>query len=99
MSVRGCPMGSVITKVAGGVVAALLAQAALAAAPSVANAEPIGTVPCDTARLIEEITNANNAGTRTLHLAAFCNYALTTAAETGTGPDGLPIIRGDVTLI
>lgn len=89
-------MGSVI-KVAGGVAAAMLIH--LAVTPSVANAQPIEFVPCSTSRLITAIADANNAGGRILRLAPICNYVLDAVAETGNGPSGLPIIRGNITLL
>jgi hypothetical protein len=92
-------MGSV-TKAAGGVAAALLIQAGLAVAPSAANAQPVFDVPCSTTALVNAVNAANAAGEGTLRLARFCNYALTGSAETGTrGPDGLPIIRGNINLV
>jgi hypothetical protein len=92
-------MGPVI-KAAGGIAAAMLIQAGMAVAPSVANAQPIESVPCITSRLITAITNANTVGGRILRLAPRCNYVLTEPAQTGVnGPDGLPIITGNITLI
>jgi hypothetical protein len=92
-------MGSV-SKAAGGVAAAMLIQAGMAAAASVANAQPIVPVPCSSAQLVSAITSANMVGGRILRLAPRCNYLLTSAADIGaTGPDGLPIIRGNIALI
>lgn len=92
-------MGSV-TKAVGGVAAVMLIQAGMAAAASVADAQPIVAVPCSPAQLVGAITSANMVGGRILRLAPRCDYTLDSAAGIGpNGPDGLPIIRGDITLI
>lgn len=96
-------MGSV-TKAAGGLAAALLIQAGLAAAPSAANAQPAVFVPCTADRaaaLNTAITNANNAGRGTIRLASFCDYSLTapfSPVGTGRGPDGY-LISGNITIV
>lgn len=58
-------------------------------------------VPCATGSLISAIDTANGAGTpQTLNLAAGCTYGLTAVAATGSrGPNGLPIITGNITLV
>jgi hypothetical protein len=89
------------------VAGAALIGAGLAAVPSAARALPgpavagqAVTVPCSVPALITAITAANAAGTGVLRLAPFCTYTLTAPAVTGTrGPDGLPIITGNVTLV
>lgn len=91
-------MGS-ITKTAGAVAAAALMQAGLTAAPSTAYAQPVTDVPCSTPLLVTAVKEANKLGSGTLRLASFCDYALTGAAEAGRGPDGLPVITGDIALI
>jgi hypothetical protein len=89
-----------ITKAAGGAAAAMLIQAGMTAAPPVANAQPVEIVPCSTSRLISAITSANNVGGRILRLAPRCDYVLRAPAQTGeNGPDGLPIITGNITLV
>lgn len=92
-------MGSFV-RTAGGVAAAALIGAGAAAVPSTAGARAQLNVPCSTSALIATINAANTAGSGTLQLAANCNYDLTTAVTVGTrGPDGLPIITGDITLL
>jgi hypothetical protein len=49
--------------------------------------------------LIAAINAANTAGSGTLLLASGCTYSLTTALGAGRGPDGLPLITGDIDLI
>jgi hypothetical protein len=56
-------------------------------------------VPCSTPALISAINTANSNGSGTIRLASFCTYVLTSAAATGRGPDGLPIISGNIRLI
>ena len=90
-------MGSII-RVAGGVAAVALMQAGAAVMPPTAQATPFFSVPCDTPALISTINAANTAGSGILKLASFCNYVLTSAAATGRGPDGLPIIHGNIVL-
>jgi hypothetical protein len=101
----GSSMGSV-TRTAGGIAAAMLIQAGLAAAPSAAYAEPVVNVGCGPTKstdLINAINAANTAGAGTLRLASSCNYILTAPAmqvlPTTRGPDGLPIISGNISLI
>jgi hypothetical protein len=88
-----------VTKSAGSAIAAILVQAGTVVAPPVASAQPVEFVPCSTSRLISAITTANPLGGRTLRLASHCTYLLTAVAEIGTGPNGLPIIRGNITLV
>ncbi|GAB2825922.1 hypothetical protein GCM10027176_32910 [Actinoallomurus bryophytorum] len=90
-------MGSVI-KVAGSVAAAALLQAGVAVSPSTALAAPVTFVPCSTPALISAVNAANLAGSGVLRLASFCDYALTSAAGSGRGPDGLPVIHGNIVL-
>ncbi|MDN3358952.1 hypothetical protein [Actinomadura sp. DC4] len=90
-------MGSVI-RVAGSVAAAVLLQTGMAAAPSAALATPVTFVPCNTPALIAAVNAANTAGSGVLRLASFCDYALTSAAGSGRGPDGLPVIHGNIVL-
>ena len=79
---------------------AVLAGVGLVAAPSPAHAlSSLVTVSCNTPALIAAINAANAASAQTLRLAANCTYDLTAPAQTGTrGPDGLPIITGNITL-
>lgn len=91
-------MGSLI-RTAGGVAAAMLMQMGLAAAPSTAEAKQTINVPCSTTALITAINTANSAGSGTLRLASSCTYLLTAAAESGRGPDGLPLIVGNIDLV
>jgi hypothetical protein len=84
------------------VAVAALAGVGLATVPSAAHAMPtaVVAVSCNTPALIAAITAANAATSQTLKLATNCTYDLTTAAQVGTrGPDGLPIITGNITLI
>jgi hypothetical protein len=91
-------MGSFSKRVRGVAVAAL-AGVGLATVPSAAHAQVV-TVSCNTPALLTAITAANAATSQTLRLAANCTYDLTAAAQTGTrGPNGLPIITGNITLI
>ncbi len=90
-------MGSVI-KVVGSIAAAALLQAGAAVAPPTALATPVTFVPCSTPALISAVNAANIAGSGVLRLASFCDYALTSAAASGRGPDGLPIIYGNIVL-
>lgn len=78
--------------------ALLIAQCA---GQGTAGAAAAVNVPCSTTALVNAITTANAAGTpQTLNLAASCTYSLTAVAATGTrGPDGLPIITGNITLV
>jgi hypothetical protein len=96
----GGAMGS-FTRMVGGLSAAMLMGAGVAAeAPTTAQARALVNVPCNTPALITAISNANTAGSGTLRLASSCTYRLTTAATVGTrGPDGLPIITGNITII
>ena len=83
----------------GGTVAATLALAAIPATATAAHARQVVSVPCSTASLISAINAANLAGSGTLLLASHCTYLLTTANGTGRGPDGLPLITGNFSLI
>jgi hypothetical protein len=69
------------------------------AAPG-AQAQDAAITECSTAGLISKITEANQAaGSVTITLAARCTYTLTAAAGTSAnGPNGLPVITGDITL-
>ncbi|MBC6464924.1 hypothetical protein [Actinomadura alba] len=81
---------------------AAVAGVGLTAMPSAAHAAPtaVVAVSCNTPALIAAITAANAATSQTLRLATGCTYDLTAAAQTGTrGPNGLPIITGNVTLV
>jgi hypothetical protein len=56
-------------------------------------------VPCSASSLIQAVNFANLDPGTTLELAADCTYSLTAAANTGTrGPNGLPIIVGEMTI-
>ena len=58
-------------------------------------------VPCgNAAALVTAVTNANSApGGGTVALATGCVYTLVSVAATGSnGPDGLPVITGNVTI-
>jgi hypothetical protein len=92
-------MGS-FSRRAGAVTGAVLAGTGLAAVPSVAYAQPRAvSVSCSTPSLLAAITAANAAPKETLKLAGNCTYNLTAAAQNGTrGPNGLPIITGNITL-
>jgi hypothetical protein len=81
------------------VVGAVLAGVGLAAAPSVAQAQTI-SVPCSTSALITAIGTANGQVSARLRLARSCIYDLTGPfVQAATrGPDGLPIITGDITI-
>lgn len=59
---------------------------------------PQATVPCgDAAALVTAVSQAAAGGS--VVLAAGCVYTLTSVAATGAGgPDGLPVITGDVTI-
>jgi hypothetical protein len=63
-------------------------------------AEAAVAVPCNATALVNAITAANGAGSKqVLTLASSCTYDLTQAAATGTrGPNGLPIITGNIEL-
>lgn len=77
-------------------VAVVVIAAGLVAIPTAYGATVVG---CDTADLITAITNANASGRGTLDLSADCTYALTSAPYSdGSGPDGLPIITGTITI-
>jgi hypothetical protein len=83
-------MGS-FARTAVGIAAATLSGATLTAAPSAANAQSTAgarrvviTVPCDTTQLVSAVTQANTAGTATIHLAQNCTY-LTNAPLSFTG--------------
>ena len=90
-------MGS-FARTAGALAAALASAGAAIASPTAARAQVV--VPCSGAALQAAITTANAAGSGTLLLQSNCNYTITTAAATGTrGPDGLPIITGNITII
>jgi hypothetical protein len=97
-------MGSV-TRTAGGLAAAMLAGAALTATPSAAYAQPVVNVGCGPTKSMDLINaiNAANADGDTIRLASFCNYVLTAPAAqvlpTTRGPDGLPIINANISLI
>jgi hypothetical protein len=86
---------------AGGAAGAVLFGAGLVAVPSAAQARSASTVevPCGAPALIAAIETANTVSSSVLKLAPFCTYTLTAPAATGTrGPDGLPIITGNITL-
>jgi hypothetical protein len=82
----------------GGTAAVILALAGIPATASAAHARQAVRVPCNTASLIAAINAANTVGSGTLLLASHCDYLLTAAAGTGRGPDGLPVITGDISL-
>src|SRR5262245_51047879 len=91
-------MGS-FTRAAGGLGAAVLISAGLTVTPAMAQAKKQISVPCSTPSLIAAINTLNSLGAGTLDLASNCTYNLTSVAATGTrGPDGLPIITGNITL-
>jgi hypothetical protein len=87
-----------VARVAGGIAAAALVQAGAAAMPSAAQAAPVITVPCSTPALIAAVTMANTVGSGLLKLASSCDYVLTSATGSGRGPDGLPVIHGNIVL-
>ncbi|MBC6456834.1 hypothetical protein [Actinomadura sp. HBU206391] len=78
---------------------AALAGVGLATVPSAAHAQVV-SVACNTPALLAAITAANAAASQTLRLATNCTYDLTAAAQVGTrGPNGLPIITGNITML
>jgi hypothetical protein len=83
----------------GGTVAAVLALAAVPATATAAHARAVVRVSCSTASLVSAINAANTAGSGTLLLASRCNYLLTAPAGVGRGPDGLPVITGNIAII
>ena len=83
----------------GGTVAAILALAGIPATATAAHARQVVNVPCSTASLISEINTANKAGSGTLLLASQCTYLLTGSNGVGRGPDGLPVITGNIAII
>jgi hypothetical protein len=87
------------TRRIGGTAAAILVLAGIPATASTAHARQVVQVSCSTASLISAINAANLAGSGTLLLASNCTYLLTTANGTGRGPDGLPLITGNISLI
>lgn len=87
-----------VTRVAGGIAAAALVQAGVAVMPSSAQAAPFVRVPCGAAALVAAVNAANAAGSGVLKLASFCDYALASPAGSGRGPDGLPVIHGNILL-
>ena len=89
-------MGSFIT-MAGGITAVALMQTGAIAVPAAAHAAV--HVPCSTPALIAAINTANSDGSGTIRLASRCTYVLTSPAAAGRGPDGLPIINGNIRLI
>jgi hypothetical protein len=91
-------MGSA-TRRTGGIAAATLIMAGMPVMASTANARQVVHVPCSAASLVTAINAANAAGSGTLLLASGCTYQLTAAAGTGRGPDGLPVITGNIALI
>jgi hypothetical protein len=98
----GSLMGS-FSRRAAGAVGAVLAGVGLAAVPSAAQAQTIGVACGDTPGLIAAITTANAAASARIVLARNCNYNLTAAFPQVTppatrGPNGLPIITGDITI-
>jgi hypothetical protein len=94
-------MGSFARK-AGGVGVAMLAGAALTAAPSIAQATEGRArhvkVPCSTGALANEINTANGLSAPTvLILKPHCNYEYNDPYLAG-GPNALPVITKDITL-
>jgi hypothetical protein len=87
------------TRRIGGTAAAILVLAGIPATASAAHARQAVSVSCSTASLITAINTANTAGSGTLLLASHCTYLLTTANGVGRGPDGLPLITGNLSLI
>lgn len=83
----------------GGTAAVILAMAGIPATAPAADARAVVAVSCSTASLISAINAANTAGSGTLLLASNCNYFLTAAAGAGRGPDGLPLITGNISII
>jgi hypothetical protein len=96
--IRGSLMRSG-TRRFGGTVAATLALAGIPATATAAHARQVVSVSCSTASLISAINAANTAGSGTLLLASNCTYLLTAPNGTGRGPDGLPVITGNLALI
>ncbi len=82
-----------------GTAVAALAMAGAAAPASAAHARAVVAVPCSTTALIADINAANTAGSGTLLLSSNCTYTLTAAAGAGRGPDGLPVITGNLIII
>lgn len=96
-------MRSFIARSGSMVAAVAFAGAAIAAAPSVAQAQstdrattPAINVPCSADALAAAITTANGRTGATLNLAANCTYVIQTPA---TVADGLPMITGHMNLI
>ncbi|MGI8330306.1 hypothetical protein ACRYCC_10075 [Actinomadura scrupuli] len=57
-------------------------------------------VPCSVSALVTAIQAANAVTSQVLQLAPFCTYSLTAPVVIGSrGPNGLPIITGNVTLV
>ncbi|MEV2217051.1 hypothetical protein AB0H86_37465 [Streptomyces sp. NPDC050997] len=83
---------------AGGALGAL--TLALGPATLSAPAHAAAPIACDEAVLVSAIEAANDAGGGTIDLAANCVYTLAeiTPAEGGKGPNGLPVIREDITI-
>jgi predicted outer membrane repeat protein len=81
------------------VILALLAVLILGLGPAEARRAVDVDVPCDTDALIAAIRTANGSSeANTLNLAAGCTYTLTAVDNDTDGPNGLPSIRGEMTI-
>ncbi|GGM79828.1 hypothetical protein GCM10010106_28060 [Thermopolyspora flexuosa] len=79
--------------------AAMTAQILWPTAPVHAQAREV-TIPCDVPALLDAIATVNAIGRGILRLTPLCEYVLTRPSSTGEyGPNGLPIIIGDVTIL
>lgn len=87
-----------VTRVAGVIATAALIPAGAAVRSSTARAAPAVPVPCGTPALIAAVNVANGTRSRVLRLASFCDYALASPAGAGRGPDGLPVVHGNLIL-
>ncbi len=91
---------NLVLRASGGIAAAaLILTGAAPTAASAATVKAIVSVPCSTPSLIAAVNAANTAGSGTLLLASNCTYTLTTASGVGRGPDGLPVILGNIDLV
>src|SRR5437763_902161 len=75
---------------------AIMAGAAVFAAPAAAQASAPTVVPCSSSALVTAINQANGAGSATLLLSRGCNYVLPTAVAQF---DGLPPVVGSLVIL
>ena len=75
---------------------AIVAGAAVFAAPAAAQASALTVVPCSSSALVTAINQANGAGSATLLLSRGCHYVLPTAVALG---DGLPPVTGSLVIL